>query len=164
MFNELFNYDPATGILTWKVSRSNRVRPGQIAGSLQIGHKNKPYERRYLHVSVCKRMFLVHRIAYEMMTGAPVPPGMQIDHVDGDGTNNKWANLRPATRSQNMGNRGRNRFRKHDLPKGIGWHGPDRLYVARIAGRTVKYSKSLTAAKAAYDEAAADYFGEFARS
>jgi hypothetical protein len=163
-FTDLFNYDPDTGLLTWKVSRSNRIKIDQVAGSLQINHKGKPYENHYLHVNVGGRYHLVHRIVFEIMTGQVVPPDMQIDHKDGDGTNNRWKNLRFATRSQNMGNRNRNRSRKRDLPKGIDWHNRDRLFVARLANRTVRVSKSLSLAKAAYDVAVNRYFGEFARN
>lgn len=164
IFSELFNYDAVTGLLTWKVSRSNRIKIGQAAGSLQINHKNKSHERHYLHVRLAEGTFLVHRIIFEMMTGLPVPQNKQLDHKDGDGTNNRWGNLRLASRSENMGNRSRNRFRKRDLPKGIGWHNRDCLYTARIADRGVKCSKSLAVARAAYNEAANDYFGEFAKN
>jgi hypothetical protein len=162
-FNQLFTYSPRTGILRWKISRSNRIKVGQVAGSLQTNHAGKPYERRYLHVRVGGRFFFVHRIIYQMMTGRPVPVGKQIDHKNGDGTDNRWLNLRVASRSQNMGNRLRNRVRVRDLPKGIQWHGRDQLYVACFNNRGIKYSKSLRVAVAARRAAALAYYGEFAR-
>jgi hypothetical protein len=162
-FNHLFTYDPRTGILRWKISRSNRIKVGQVAGSVQTNHKGKPYERRYLHVRVDGRCFFVHRIIYKMVTGRSVPKRKQIDHKNGDGTDNRWKNLRVASRSQNMGNRDRNQLRKRNLPKGIQWHGRDQLYVARFDGRNIKYSKSLQVAVAARRAAALAYYGEFAR-
>ena len=162
-FRELFNYDPDTGLLTWKISRSSRIKIGQVAGSLKTCNKNKPYEHYYLHVGFAEGRIMNHRIIWEMMTGEPPPRNMQIDHRDGDGTNNRWANLRLASPSQNMGNRSRNKSRKYDLPKGIVWHKRDKIYIARLNGTAVKYSKSLDVVKAAYAEAAAKYFGEFLR-
>jgi hypothetical protein len=46
----------------------------------------------------------VHRLAYFWMTGGEWPPD-QIDHKLHDGSDNRWAMIRPATRSQNMWNR-----------------------------------------------------------
>jgi HNH endonuclease len=162
-FNQLFIYNPRTGILRWKVSRSNRIKAGEVAGTVKENHAGKPYSRKYLQVNVDYRLLYVHRLIYQMVTGCAVPKGKQIDHKNGDGTDNRWLNLRVASRSQNMGNRDRNRTRKRNLPKGIQWHERDQLYVARFGDRNIKYSKSLKTAVAARRAAALAYYGEFAR-
>jgi len=162
-FADLFDYDPESGLLTWKVRRSNRIAVGQVAGAKQINHSSKAYRRHYLHVRLAEGTFLVHRIVWEIVTGEPVPAGMQIDHIDNDGTNNRWTNLRLGSRSQNMGNRRRNRSRKYDLPKGVQYHIRDDLYVGRLGDRAIKYSKNIAVAEAAYNEAAEKHYGEFAR-
>ncbi len=162
-WHERFNYDPETGLLTWKTPRSNRVKVGDIAGSIATTHIGKPYERRYLRVHTMEGLLLAHRIIFEMMTGKPMPEGKHIDHRDNDGLNNKWENLRLCSRSQNMGNRDRNKTRVRDLPKGIDWHSRDSLYIARIGNRAVKYTKSLDEAIAARNEASIKHFGEFHR-
>lgn len=161
--SDLFRYNPRTGVLRWKTTQGGRVKVGQVAGSLQTNHKGKPYERRYLHVRVDGRFLYVHRIVYEIMTGKSVPKGKQIDHRNNDGTDNRWKNLRIASRSENMMNRTRNRVRVYDLPKGIRLHRRDNLYVARL-GKWQKYFKTVGAAKEAYDAEATRRFGEFARS
>jgi hypothetical protein len=163
IYSALFTYDPDTGDLRWAVSRINRIKVGIRAGTLKQNHIGKPYSRRYWQVRVGEKLIYVHRVAYVLMTGQEIPAGMQIDHRDGDGTNNRWGNLRLATPSQNMGNRGSNRSRRHDLPKGVHRHERDRLFVARLGRQSLGYFKTISAAKAAYDAAAADYFGEFAR-
>jgi HNH endonuclease len=162
-FNQLFIYNPRTGILRWKVSRSNRIKVGSVVGTVKYTHIGKPYSRRYLQVHVDRKFVYVHHVIYRMMTGCAVLAGEQIDHKNGDGTDNRWANLRIASRSQNMANRDRNRTRKRDLPKGIQWHERDQLYVARFGNRNIKYSKSLKTAAAARRAAALAYYGEFAR-
>jgi hypothetical protein len=48
--------------------------------------------------------FGVHRIIWKMMTGKD--PGSQIDHINGNPADNRWANLREASHTQNMLNRG----------------------------------------------------------
>lgn len=51
--------------------------------------------------------FLNHRIIFFMSRGF-MP--QEIDHIDGNKTNNSIDNLRPATRSQNMHNKSMTRF------------------------------------------------------
>jgi len=153
MYRELFDYEPETGLLRWKVSRSSRIKVGQVAGSVSVRHAC-----RYRQVRVGRKSLYAHRVIYELVLGHAIPAGFEIDHVNGDGLDNRWANLRLATRSQNMGN---TRGRRRDLPKGIhkrGWG-----YTAELAGTYIGCFKSPAAAKAAYDAAAAQHFGEFAR-
>lgn len=46
---------------------------------------------------------LAHRVAYKLMTGKDA--GNQVvDHINNDRTDNRWCNLRLATRSQNRMN------------------------------------------------------------
>lgn len=158
----LFTYEPITGVVTRKVATSNRVHVGDIVGTVKRTHVGKPYERAYLQVRVEGRCMLLHVVIFALVTGRFPAPGMQIDHKNGDGLCNAWENLREATKGQNMMNRGANREKRSALPKGVFWHARDRLYVAKLAGRTVGTSKSIRAAKAAYDKAARAGYGEFA--
>lgn len=84
----LFSYDPETGALT------RRATGRQIAGSRK---------RTHIVVGVGEKTFLAHRIIWKMMTGED---GMTIDHIDCDGHNNKWVNLREAETCENLRNRG----------------------------------------------------------
>lgn len=88
------DYDPLTGAFTWKVSNSNRIKVGQIAGS--IGNHG------YLRISIDKKFYLSHRLAWLWMTGE-FPPD-QIDHINRVKTDNRWENLRAATNQQNQMN------------------------------------------------------------
>lgn len=163
-YHKLFSYNPETGILVRKIKTSNRTPVGTIAGSRKENHKGKPYSRNYLQTRVLGKIQYVHRIIYVMMTGENVPFGKEIDHINGDGTDNRWVNLRLATKSQNMGNRTSNRKRIRDLPKGVNYHKRDRLYGAKLAGRNLGYFKKIEDAKRAYDEYSEQYYGEFHRS
>jgi HNH endonuclease/AP2 domain len=80
------DYDPETGLFT------NR-RKGNITGCLNA--------YGYVHVSIGKRVFRAHRLAFIWMTGE-CPEG--VDHIDGIRSNNAWKNLRAATQEQNLAN------------------------------------------------------------
>lgn len=93
--HRLLVYDPDTGVLLWRVRRSQRVRAGDEAGGLSPNRGGKLYRR----VKVGGKHVFAHRIVWKMMTGE-WPEG-EIDHIDGDGTNNRWSNLRLADRELN---------------------------------------------------------------
>lgn len=111
------------------------------------------YARRYDR----GRNVYLHRFILE------APAGMQVDHKDGDGLNCQRANLRLASSTQNGQNRSR---RKASAFKGVTSRG--KLgYQARITvnGESVSVGYFATAGDAAlaYDRAAREHFGEFAR-
>ncbi len=92
------------------------------------------------------------------------PAGVQIDHKDGDGLNNRRSNLRPATNAEN----GRNRSIQKNNTSGFnGVHKSGKAWVAsiRVDGRRINLGRFAAPelASAAYNDAAKMYFGEFAR-
>jgi hypothetical protein len=137
-------YDPLTGILTWKISPSRNCRLGAVAGCQM--------QRGYLTIGLLRKLYLAHRLAWLIVYGKW--PDQAVDHIDGDRTNNRLANLREATNSQNQ----QNRLRK-------GYHFKDGLYCARITLNEKRialgYFKTEEAARAAYLEASEKHFGEF---
>jgi hypothetical protein len=94
------------------------------------------------------------------------PGGMQVDHIDSDGLNNRRLNLRPATHQQNNHNQ-RLSSRSTSGIKGVHWNKRDRIWHACIAlnGKTRHLGSYSTkeAARAAYAEASARLHGEFGR-
>lgn len=95
------------------------------------------------------------------------PAGMQADHIDGDGLNNRRSNLRLATPSENARNQRRSRDNTSGF-KGVWWHKGRRKWQAQImAGGRQQYLglfNTAEAAHAAYCEAAKSLHGEFARA
>jgi hypothetical protein len=90
---ERFSYDPDTGVLAWR----NGQRAGQEAG-------RKGNHQAFLRFNGRRHSILVHRIAFALMTGRWPPH--DIDHRNGISTDNRWDNLRAATRAENTQNLG----------------------------------------------------------
>ena len=90
---EVLAYDPETGVFTWLI----RPRPRTPAGS-EAGYNSGPYRL----IGIDQRIYYAHRLAWLYVTGEW--PVSDIDHADRDGLNNRWANLREATHSQNNWN------------------------------------------------------------
>ena len=88
--NELFEY--RDGELFFKRSRGT-MKAGRKAGTL------KPDGR--IHVSINKKLYLLHRIIFAMHHD--YLPEM-VDHIDGDTTNNRIENLRAAVHAENAWN------------------------------------------------------------
>lgn len=91
---ELLQYDPHSGVFTRRI-KVNRFRAGSVAGSLQV--------RGYVRISIDGTSYAAHRLAFLWMTGHF--PAHEVDHRDGNRSNNAWDNLREATHSQNMQNK-----------------------------------------------------------
>lgn len=99
-----------------------------------------------------------------------LPGYVEVDHVDGEGLNNRRFNLRGATRRQNSYNArlrsgGSSRFKGVSLDAMASERGaaPWRAYI-RVDGRQIVLGRFQTEAAAAraYDTAALEVFGEFA--
>ncbi len=89
----------------------------------------------------------------------------QVDHIDGNGLNNRRSNIRACTRTENQRNRkaqtGTSKF------KGVNWHKCTKTWRARIRINKKllllgSYDFEIGAAKG-YDKAAKKHFGEFAK-
>lgn len=91
----LLHYDPETGVFTWLVNRNRNARAGDVAGSIN--------NRGYMRLMINRKTYTFHRLAFLYMTGKF--PKDQVDHKDGNKTNNAFSNLRECTPSQNSCNR-----------------------------------------------------------
>lgn len=94
--HEMVHYDPELGRFTWLKSNSVCIKVGTEAGA-------KPDHKGYRRIQIDGKRYKAQNLAWLYMTGAW--PENEVDHKDRDCGNNRWENLRPATRKQNCENR-----------------------------------------------------------
>ena len=95
VLREHFSYDPETGIVTR--IKAGKTRPdmlGPVGSRVKSGH---------LHVKFNGKSLKLHRLAWKLQTGVEAPDF--IDHRNRCPSDNRWKNLRAATRTQNGGNK-----------------------------------------------------------
>ena len=120
--------------------------------------KQKTGERLYAARRLNNRFVLMHRI----ITNAP--SGLDVDHINGNGLDNRRDNLRICTRSENLHNM-RPRGGSSSF-KGVSWNKRDQVWRAYINVNGSRHSlgsfRSEIDAAHAYDDAAREHFGDFA--
>lgn len=104
-FLSRLDYDPETGDLKWRATGKkdwDTRHAGNIAGVIARDHKSTTgiHYRRIIVEGLCKSM-MAHRVIFLMVVG--VWPEV-IDHINGDGTDNRWSNLRSVSHTQNCRN------------------------------------------------------------
>lgn len=153
----LIQYEPTTGRFFWLKTR----------GSAKAGHSAGTRKKDgYIRIKIGRREYPAHHLAWFFQTGAW--PDNQIDHRDRDRSNNRWDNLRAASRSLN----GANTVARASAAglKGVSFQ--SRLKVCPYQAKIMVSRKAIhlgyfaTAkeAHAEYMRAAEQYFGEFARA
>jgi hypothetical protein len=154
LLKELFEYQP-NGTLTRRKSTSNRVKAGDEAGWNTAGGK-------YLGICIKGKQHLMHRIIFLYHHGY-VPD--VIDHIDGNGKNNKIENLRAASFAQNMLNMKGKSSSKSKI-KGVYWSESSNKWAVHCrVNKKIKYFgvyKDIELAELVAIEARNKYHGKFA--
>lgn len=107
-----FSYDPVTGIITWRSAppkwdpngkRANRKRVYVLEGKPAGSVRKHPGGKEYMAIRIFGELYQAHRLIWMIVHGED--PGLrEVDHVNGDGLDNRSCNLRLATHKQNMAN------------------------------------------------------------
>lgn len=130
---EALSYDPETGVIFWKyrplehfdsvagMNRSNGRFAGKAAGS--------PQNAGYLHVCLWGKNYLVHRVLWALHYGAW--PSENIDHINGNRSDNRLVNLREVSKKENHRNMKMPSTNKSGF-MGVHWSNQKRSWVAQI--------------------------------
>lgn len=149
-------YSPETGVFRWRRGGPH-VSAGMVAGAKS--------SKGYIRVKFNSFPYPAHRLAWLYVYGEW--PAAQIDHIDGDKSNNRISNLRLATPAQNSWNQAK---RKNNTSgyKGVRWNSsnPRKSWLAAIGHQNRKISLGRYSTKEeahhAYCVAAQKFHGEFA--
>jgi hypothetical protein len=158
----VLDYDPATGVFTWRWRADVPLHVNKRLSATPAGHK---MPRGHIQLKINWRSYRAHRLAWLWITGEW--PAAEIDHIDGNPSNNAWINLRVVSRSQNMMNSGTRRTNTSGA-KGVWFDKQRGLWRATITIDYVRHNlgwfPSVENAKVARDDAAQRLHGKFARA
>jgi hypothetical protein len=151
---DLLHYDQDTGIFTWLISR----------GSIKSGKKINNSIFDYTNIKINKKSYRAHRLAWLYIYG--YIPINQIDHINGNKSDNRLCNLREVTNQQNQFNSPIRKDNKSGV-KGVHWHKKQNKWVANlhINGKAKQLGSfdNLEEAKKVINEARLLHHGEFSR-
>lgn len=93
---DALNYDPETGVFTWRVARGRHgnIRAGTVAGTVD--------DKGYVRITIFGRKYRAHQLAIYHATGKW--PEDEVDHRDTVKHHNWSDNIRPATHAENRQN------------------------------------------------------------
>lgn len=149
----ILDYNPVTGEF---IHKKRGYAPwdakwyGKIAGTIDGQGRCQLW--------INKKSYRAHRIAWLIMTGSF--PDKEIDHINCDQLDNRWNNLRIATRSQQ--NQNKRSTKIHSL-KGVRYHSQSKKWQARIKDEHLGLFDCPAAASFAYQISSDIQYAEFAR-
>lgn len=94
---KLFTYDRETGVLYWRIRVNNNTRRDYVVGS------SKRVTDGYRQVKVKGKIYMMHRVIMVLCFGH-IPENAEIDHINHVRDDNRLANLRFVTRTDNRRN------------------------------------------------------------
>lgn len=139
----LLDYDQKTGLFTWKIrsqnTKSNNIFnslfAGKVAGSILTSKRSRT---KYIAITFsnngARKTYKAHRLAFLYMVGS-IPE--QVDHIDHDGTNNKWENLRSSDSRDNSRNLPMQKSNKTGVI-GVNWHKAANKWQVRAVDKSGK--------------------------
>lgn len=118
---EILNYDCETGIFTWKEKIAKKTIVGGKAGCLRNG---------YITINIMGKRYQAHRLALIYVHGHC--NSYDVDHINGNKSDNRIVNLRFATRSENKQNIIKRQPNNRSGYTGVDWHKSSNMWRATI--------------------------------
>lgn len=123
ILREWIDYDPETGAMRWRKKPAHGgVKQGDKAGRVN--------EKGYVRICLLGHFYVAHRLVWLHATGRW--PEHQIDHINGQKTDNRLANLRDVSASMNCQNRRAPAKAGKKEPLGVCWNKKERKFQASI--------------------------------
>ena len=117
----LLDYDPNTGVLTWRAKPSRGIKVGRQAGT--------PTSEGYLALQINKKKMFAHRAIWLYVHG--VWPPEEIDHINHVRNDNRLCNLRLANRLENSHNTQKH-VKNMSGHKGVAWHNRNQKWQVQL--------------------------------
>lgn len=167
---QCFKYSPETGLFYWNRRPREHFKTESAYKTWNTRFSGKsccnPSRKGYLRAAIDGVHFYLHRLAYKIVHKIDAE---QVDHIDGNKTNNRIGNLRDVSNQDNMKNlplRTKNNSGAH----GVGWSKQSKKWYAQIKangkrkhlGFFVDIEDAISARKAA--EIEYGYHGNHGRS
>lgn len=157
---EVLSYDPETGAMKWKAATGKKTKIGKNAGYRAVQPKTG-----YVHygVGIDGKKYRKTTVIWLIVHGRR--PVADIDHINGDATDDRLCNLREATRTQNMANKRMHKNNKSGV-KGVFWDKQRNKWRSVVIKDRKKHHVGFFddkhVAGAAYLAKAREIYGEFA--
>ena len=162
LLRDILDYNHESGALTWKASDKRSDSWNKRYAGVAALQSIEP--TGYLRGTIGGSQYKAHVICWGIYYGRY--PSLEIDHINGNKSDNRIENLRSASRSENQINIGI-RLNNTSGYKGASWKSRNGKWQSQIQlnGKTKYLGLYNTAeeAGAAYDNASRKYHGEFGR-
>jgi hypothetical protein len=147
---QLFRYEPDTGKLFWKPRSEKMFACGDHGAKHNCFVWNSKYANKqaftsidskgYRQTNLGGKVLRAHRVAWAVYFGEW--PKHQIDHINGDRTDNRIVNLRDVEEPENKKNQKKFKDNKSGV-SGVCWHKRSKKWVAQIASGKKYYYLGL---------------------
>lgn len=129
--DERLDYDPDTGVFTWAVRPTNKVKTGSVAGSID--------RKGYRRIEVLGRKIAASHLAWNTLhPNSQVSPGEEIDHINHIRDDNRACNLRKTNSEGNSRNRSLRSDSKFGLA-GLGWRKKEKKWIVQVGPKGAAY-------------------------